>query len=155
VNWRKDHGQSLTEVFRREIFPVLTPLAVDQGHPFPHLLNKSLNLAVLLMRPRNQERLFAVVQVPAVLPRFVTLPTEFHRGRYAAGVCKLLDLPQLVASSPAEYVRIATELANNPQRRVTVGKLMQERSDMIFADRTSARAIQTTFLQLVADARAR
>jgi tetratricopeptide (TPR) repeat protein len=86
---------------------------------------------------------------------FVTLPTEFHRGRYAAGVCKLLDLPQLVASSPAEYVRIATELANNPQRRVTVGKLMQERSDMIFADRTSARAIQTTFLQLVADARAR
>src|SRR5260370_13312646 len=66
----------LRELFRREIFPVLTPLAIDPGHPFPHLLNKSLNLAVLLVRPRTQERLFAVVQVPAVLPRFVPLPSE-------------------------------------------------------------------------------
>jgi polyphosphate kinase len=64
------------EVFRREIFPVLTPLAIDPGHPFPHLLNKSLNLAVLLLRPRDDEKLFAVVQVPAVLPRFVPLPSD-------------------------------------------------------------------------------
>jgi polyphosphate kinase len=64
----------LREVFRRQVFPVLTPLAVDPGHPFPHLLNKSLNLAVALRRPSDPERLFAVVQVPAVLPRFVQLP---------------------------------------------------------------------------------
>src|SRR5438094_487436 len=44
---------ALTDSFRREIFPVLTPLAIDPGHPFPHLLNKSLNLAVLLKRPRE------------------------------------------------------------------------------------------------------
>jgi polyphosphate kinase len=66
----------LTEMFRREIFPVLTPLAVDPGHPFPLLLNKSLNLAVILRRPGSPETLFAVVQVPSVLPRFVTLPSE-------------------------------------------------------------------------------
>jgi polyphosphate kinase len=66
----------LGEVFRREIFPVLTPLAIDPGHPFPHLLNKSLNLAVMLQRPRDAEKLFALVQVPAVLLRFVQLPTE-------------------------------------------------------------------------------
>jgi polyphosphate kinase len=66
----------LDEVFRREIFPVLTPLAVDPGHPFPHLLNKSLNLAVMLLRPSHDEKLFAVVQVPAVLPRFVALPPD-------------------------------------------------------------------------------
>ncbi|MBY0228222.1 MAG: polyphosphate kinase 1, partial [Gemmataceae bacterium] len=53
----------------------LTPLAIDPGHPFPHLLNKSLNLAVLLHRPDDPDQLFAVVQVPAVLPRFVPLPT--------------------------------------------------------------------------------
>src|SRR6185437_406301 len=64
----------VADVFRREIYPVLTPLAVDPGHPFPHLLNKSLNLAVILQRPGNSERLFAVVQVPSVLPRFVPLP---------------------------------------------------------------------------------
>ncbi|HZZ79592.1 MAG TPA: polyphosphate kinase 1 [Gemmataceae bacterium] len=66
----------LTESFRREIFPVLTPLAIDPGHPFPHLLNKSLNLAVLLKRPRETEKLLAVVQVPAVLPRFLQQKTD-------------------------------------------------------------------------------
>ncbi|MFO0811350.1 MAG: polyphosphate kinase 1 [Gemmataceae bacterium] len=66
----------LCDVFHTEIFPVLTPLAIDPGHPFPHLLNKSLNLAVLLKRPQEDERLLAVVQVPAVLPRFLTLPSD-------------------------------------------------------------------------------
>jgi polyphosphate kinase len=66
----------LAAVFRREIFPVLTPLAIDPGHPFPHLLNKSLNLAVLLRRPGQDEQLFAVVQVPAVLSRFFPLPSD-------------------------------------------------------------------------------
>ena len=67
---------TLTAYFRGDVFPVLTPLAIDQGHPFPHLLNKSLNLAVLLKRPRDTEKLLAVVQVPAVLPRFVHQKTE-------------------------------------------------------------------------------
>jgi polyphosphate kinase len=66
----------LSEVFRNEIYPVLTPLAIDPGHPFPHLLNKSLNLAVMLQRPGHPEQLFAVVQAPAVLSRFVALPAE-------------------------------------------------------------------------------
>ena len=70
------HKDNLTTYFRRDIFPVLTPLAIDQGHPFPHLLNKSLNLAVILKRPRDNEKLLAVVQVPAVLPRFVQQKTD-------------------------------------------------------------------------------
>ncbi|MSR32994.1 MAG: polyphosphate kinase 1 [Gemmataceae bacterium] len=65
----------LADFFQREVFPVLTPLAIDPVHPFPHLSNKSLNLVVSLQRPRTQEKLMAVVQVPAVLPRFVSLPT--------------------------------------------------------------------------------
>jgi polyphosphate kinase len=68
-----DDLRYLRELFRVHIFPVLTPLAVDPGHPFPHLANKSLNLAVLLRRPGEPEPLFAVVQVPAVLPRLVEL----------------------------------------------------------------------------------
>jgi polyphosphate kinase len=62
------------DLFRGEIFPVLTPLATDPAHPFPHLLNKSLNLAVTLRRPNDPDPLYAVVQVPGVLPRFVQLP---------------------------------------------------------------------------------
>jgi polyphosphate kinase len=73
----RDH---LSAVFQREIFPVLTPLAVDPGHPFPHLLNKSLNLAVVLRRPHDDEQLYAVVQVPSVLPRFIPLPTAAELG---------------------------------------------------------------------------
>ncbi len=79
-----DHDRAhLREVFRREIYPVLTPLAIDPGHPFPHLLNKSLNLAVVLQRPGHADKLFAVVQVPSVLPRFVALPPPLAEERRA------------------------------------------------------------------------
>ena len=64
----------LRQVFQSQIFPVLTPLAIDPGHPFPHLLNKSLNLAVVLRRPGDPDPLYAVVQVPSVLPRLMELP---------------------------------------------------------------------------------
>jgi polyphosphate kinase len=71
-----DDRKHVRTVFREQIFPVLTPLAIDPGHPFPHLLNKSLNLAVRLRRPGDTGELFAVVQVPSLLPRFVALPAE-------------------------------------------------------------------------------
>jgi polyphosphate kinase len=75
-DFKKAELRTLGEIFRREIFPVLTPMAIDPGHPFPHLPNKSLNLAVMLQRPGSDKRIFAVVPVPAVLPRFVFLPTD-------------------------------------------------------------------------------
>ncbi len=72
----KAQRQWLDQHFQREIYPVLTPLAVDPAHPFPVLLNKSLNLAVLLLDPRQSRRLqrIAVVQVPRVLSRITRLP---------------------------------------------------------------------------------
>ncbi len=62
--------------FQKEIYPILTPLAVDPAHPFPVLLNKSVNLVVLLSDPRAQRRThrMAVVQVPRTLPRILRLP---------------------------------------------------------------------------------
>ncbi len=66
--------------FKREIFPVLTPLSTDPAHPFPHLQNKSLNLAVLLHRPNDADPVYAVVQVPSVLPRFLPLPGVREQG---------------------------------------------------------------------------
>jgi polyphosphate kinase len=68
--------------FRKEVFPVLTPLAVDASHPFPQLQNKSHNLFLRLRRPeRRNEALHAVVQIPRVLPRLVRIPgppNEWH-----------------------------------------------------------------------------
>jgi polyphosphate kinase len=81
--------------FNHDIFPVLTPLAYDPGHPFPRLLNKSLNLAVLLQRPGQAEKLFAIVQVPSVLPRFVSLPTERGRAFTPLETVIRLYLPEL------------------------------------------------------------
>ena len=61
--------------FARDVWPVLTPLAVDQGHPFPALRNRSLSLAILLHKERQRvarrQTIFAVVQVPGVLARLV------------------------------------------------------------------------------------
>ncbi|MBD2774883.1 polyphosphate kinase 1 [Iningainema tapete] len=67
----------LDNYFEEQIFPVLTPLAVDPSHPFPHISNLSLNLAVVVKNPETEEELFARVKVPNnILPRFVSLPTE-------------------------------------------------------------------------------
>jgi polyphosphate kinase len=95
--------QHLREVFRREIFPVLTPLAIDPGHPFPHLLNKTLNLAVLMRRPKQSERLFAVVQVPSVLPRFVPLPAERGNAFAPLEVVIRLQLAELFPGMELEH----------------------------------------------------
>jgi polyphosphate kinase len=64
----------LVQVFDEQIFPVLTPLAVDPGHPFPYISNLSLNLAVMVHDPARDERRFARVKVPPLLPRFTPLP---------------------------------------------------------------------------------
>ncbi len=69
-----DDREYLVEVFHDRIFPVLTPLAVDPGHPFPYISNMSLNLAVRVRDPKSGEDRFARVKVPPVLPRFVVMP---------------------------------------------------------------------------------
>lgn len=73
------------EVFYwQQVRPVLTPLAIDPAHPFPQLLNKSLNLIVRLEMKKNSETLkhMAVVQLPAILPRLVQLPRKDGRRDY-------------------------------------------------------------------------
>jgi polyphosphate kinase len=60
--------------FQEEVFPMLTPLAVDASHPFPQLLNKSHNLLVRARAHRKGEALLAIVQVPRVVPRLILMP---------------------------------------------------------------------------------
>jgi len=70
--------------FESDVYPVLTPLAIDPGHPFPHVHNKSLNVVLLVERVHdgNLQQLFAVVQTPAVLDRVVVLPKSDDRLRF-------------------------------------------------------------------------
>ena len=60
--------------FDERIFPVLTPLAVDPGHPFPYISDLSLNLAVVVNDPVTGDHRFARVKVPNLLPRFIVMP---------------------------------------------------------------------------------
>ncbi len=73
-----EHHDALRERFLEEIFPVLTPLAVDPGHPFPYISTLSLSIAVGLRDPDSHERVFARVKVPQILPRLLEVePSRF------------------------------------------------------------------------------
>jgi polyphosphate kinase len=73
-----EHHAALRQRFIDEIFPVLTPLAVDPGHPFPYISTLSLSIAVGLRDPETGERSFARVKVPQILPRLI----EAEPNRY-------------------------------------------------------------------------
>ncbi|MGG6238003.1 polyphosphate kinase 1 [Nodosilinea sp. AN01ver1] len=104
--WLLDHAD-LTEAqqiycrdyFDEQIFPVLTPLAVDPGHPFPYISNLSLNLAVVVQDPRTQQTHFARVKVPRVLPRFIRLPNP--EAQDSERPCLWLGVPleQVIAAN--------------------------------------------------------
>ncbi len=66
------------EYFHRTIFPILTPLAVDPGHPFPHISNLSLSLAVMLRHPTRGTEHFARIKVPTARGRWVALRSPRH-----------------------------------------------------------------------------
>ena len=87
----------LQNFYEDHVFPVLTPLAVDPGHPFPYISNLSLNLAVVIREPDTDNELFARIKVPKVLPRFVQLPREL-------GVFDQQDKPVIWTGVPLEQI---------------------------------------------------
>ena len=71
----------LKELFESQIFPVLTPLAVDPSHPFPYISGLSLSLAVIVKHPETGEEFFARVKVPNVIPRFLATHS-YQKNRF-------------------------------------------------------------------------
>ena len=71
-----DERETLDKFFHAQVFPVLTPLAVDPSHPFPYISGLSLNLAVVVRNPVTGNDIFARVKVPPLLPRFVALGSQ-------------------------------------------------------------------------------
>ena len=68
-----DEQETLSKLFVDQVFPVLTPLAVDPSHPFPYISGLSLNLAIVVRNPQTNNELFARVKVPPSLPRFLSV----------------------------------------------------------------------------------
>jgi polyphosphate kinase len=74
----KEHSQKAAEYFRQYVYPVLTPLAVDPGHPFPFISNLSLSVGVLLSQPGQIDPLFARVKVPRLFSRWYQIDNNGH-----------------------------------------------------------------------------
>jgi polyphosphate kinase len=97
VRWdelTEEERELATEIFNNQIFPVLTPLAIDPSHPFPYISGLSLNLAVVVKKPDTGNELFARVKVPSNLPRFVVTTTGDDR-RY-------IPLEQVITANVSE-----------------------------------------------------
>ncbi len=72
----EEEGKFIDKYFEENVYPVLTPMAVDSSRPFPLVRNKTLNIAALVHKKNQEELEFATVQVPSVLNRIVQLPAE-------------------------------------------------------------------------------
>ncbi len=70
--------------FQRNVFAVLTPLAVDPGSPFPFISNLSTSLGIILVHPDHSENLFARVKIPEVLPKWINLSTTSSEYRFVS-----------------------------------------------------------------------
>ncbi len=107
-----DELAALDDRFKNDIFPVITPLAIDPGHPFPHLRNKSINLGIMFTREHEGgETGFGVIQVPPMLNRLIPVKVE---GAERAFVL----LEDVVARHVREFFQ-ATRLRGTYPFRVT------------------------------------
>ena len=79
---KPEEAEYIDRFFKENVYPVLTPMAVDSSRPFPLIRNKSLNIAALVQKKEGRQELeFAMVQVPSVLPRIVELPEDEDGSR--------------------------------------------------------------------------
>lgn len=74
-----DQREFINSYFHSKIYPVLTPMVVDNSRPFPLILNKSLNIALFIDGKEEEENIFATVQVPSVLVRIIELPKDNNK----------------------------------------------------------------------------
>jgi polyphosphate kinase len=127
----------LQTYFDEQIFPVLTPLAIDPGHPFPYISNLSLNLAVVIKDPANGEELFARVKVPRILPRFLPLPEDLRlQQKDVPAVWTAVPLEQVIAHNLESLFPGLTILEYYPFRITRDGDLEvaeDEADDLLLA----------------------
>ena len=97
IDLNQEQRTYLQTYFEEQVFPVLTPLAIDPSHPFPYISSLSLNLAVVVKDGITDEELFARVKVPKVLPRFIQIPIETQ------------DSPSSVPNRPPLWVGVPLE----------------------------------------------
>jgi len=126
-----DQQQAANTYFTNFIFPVLTPLAFDPGHPFPHISNLSLNLAILV-RGSDEQLLFARLKIPDTLPYLVPLPSVPGEQVFVwvsqvirANLAALFPGMEILESHPFYVVRNA-EMELQPPENLDLMESMEE-----------------------------
>lgn len=94
----ENDNEILRNLFKKEIFPVLTPLAFDPGRPFPYISNLSLSFAILVKKA-NGEKHFARVKVPSILPRLFRIDPYIAQGSNPAGTIRYLWIGDLIKAN--------------------------------------------------------
>ena len=123
-----DQQERLTRYFRHQIYPVLTPLAVDPSHPFPYIAGLSLNLAVILRNPRSGKEHFARIKVPDSLPRLVQVPgRELDAADKAAG-CAVIPL-EVVVGQHLDHLFPGMDILEHHLFRVTRNEDLEVEED--------------------------
>lgn len=98
IDLNQEQRAYFKQYFDEQIFPVLTPLAIDPSHPFPYISNLSLNLAVVMKEGEDGKELFARVKVPRILPRFLPLPDNLrHQQKDVAAIWTGVPVEQVIA----------------------------------------------------------
>jgi polyphosphate kinase len=133
--------KSLDKYFRQAVFPVLTPMAIDPAHPSPRFHNRGLYLAAILERISGigPQRLFAVVQVPQVLPRFVSVEPDDKQNFVLLEELITSRLPDLFGG-----YRIVDHATFRLTRDMDINLLEQEADDMLRSIESRLRARQRT-----------
>ncbi|MFL6289351.1 MAG: polyphosphate kinase 1 [Thermoanaerobaculia bacterium] len=134
---RASERRHLSEEFRRKLFPVLTPLAVDPAHPFPFISNLSLSLAVSVKAPGEEEPRFARIKAPYILPRWLQVPNTLRYVPLEEVISHNLDrlFPgmEVVESYPFRVTRNADVQRNEEEADDLLETIQEELRERRFA----------------------
>ncbi len=132
-----EQQQQLRAYYLREVYPILTPLAVDPGHPFPFLSNLSLSLGVFLHDPLSDENQFARVKLPQNRPRWVPLVQPYHFVPLEQVIIHNLDTlftgMDIVAAYPFRVTRNADMARNEEEADDLMEMISEELREQRFA----------------------
>ncbi|HWN42595.1 MAG TPA: polyphosphate kinase, partial [Thermoanaerobaculia bacterium] len=134
---RASERRHLSDEFRRKLFPILTPLAVDPAHPFPFISNLSLSLAVSVKEPGEPEPRFARIKVPYILPRWLQVPNTLRyvplEEVIAHNLDRLFPGMEVVESYPFRVTRNADVQRNEEEADDLLEAIQEELRERRFA----------------------
>jgi polyphosphate kinase len=134
---RASERRHLSDEFRKKLFPILTPLAVDPAHPFPFISNLSLSLAVSVKEPGEPEPRFARIKVPYILPRWLQVPNTLRyvplEEVIAHNLDRLFQGMEVVESYPFRVTRNADVQRNEEEADDLLETIQEELRERRFA----------------------